>query len=101
MSLAEGCHAYDVGISQPEDPPSVTLARQQGAALIAQWVAEYNNDKATYPMSNAANMFNLAYDLPTAGYTQVVNDTLTGSNAVRTQSVLEPTAEYSNNNDFF
>ena len=45
-------------------------------------------------------MFNLNYALPLAGYTEVVNDTLAGSNTRRNQSVLQATAEYSNNNDF-
>ena len=98
MTCAEGCHAYDVGLPQPEDPPSVTTVRQQGAALIAQWVNEYNREKTIVPMSNAGYMFNLAYDL--GGYTEIVNDTLAGSNSMRNQSLLAPTAEYSNNNDF-
>jgi len=86
-----------VGVPEPEDPPSVGAARDQGAALIAQWVEEYNTVKTQMPMSNAANMFDLSYAL--GGYTQVVNDTLSGSDTLRTQAVLEATAEYSNSAD--
>jgi len=91
---AEGCHGYDVGTPYPEDPPSVTAARNQGAALIAQWVQEYNTVKTQIPLSNAANMFDLSYSL--GGYTQVVNDTLTGSTLLRDQQVLNTSASYSN-----
>lgn len=91
---AEGCHAYDVGTPDPEDPPSVTAARNQGAALIAQWVKQYNTVKTQIPLSNAANMFDLSYSL--GGYTQVVNDTLTGSTSFRDQQVLNSSASYSN-----
>lgn len=91
---AEGCHAYDVGTADPEDPPSVTAARNQGAALIAQWVKEYNTMKTQVPLSNAANMFDLSYAL--GGYTQEVNDTLTGSTTVRDQQLLNSSATYSN-----
>lgn len=94
---AEGCHAYDVGPAMPEDPPSVTAARNQGAALIAQWVKEYNSMQTQLPTSNAANMFQLNYAL--GGYTQVVNDTLPGSESLRNQTLLEPSAEYSNSAD--
>jgi len=94
---AEGCHAYDVGTPMPEDPPSVTAARNQGAALIAQWVQEYIVMQTQLPMSNAANMFQLNYAL--GGYTQVVNDTLPGSEILRNQTLLEPSAEYSNSAD--
>lgn len=100
MACAKGCHAYDVGIPHPEDPPSVGVARQQGAALIAEWVNQFHQERAAYPASDAANMFNLKYALPLAGYTEVVNDTFAGSNTRRNQSVLQATAEYSNNNDF-
>ena len=93
-ACAEGCHAYDVGTPYPEDPPSVTAARNQGAALIAQWVKQYNTVKTQIPLSNAANMFNLSYSL--GGYTQVVNDTLTGSTLLRDQQVLNSSASYSN-----
>lgn len=93
-AVYEGCHAYDVGTPYPEDPPSVTAARNQGAALIAQWVKQYNTVKTQFPLSNAANMFNLSYSL--GGYTQVVNDTLTGSTSFRTQQVLNSSASYSN-----
>ena len=91
---AEGCHAYDVGTPYPEDPPSVTAARNQGAALIAQWVKQYNTVKTQIPLSNAANMFDLSYSL--GGYTQEVNDTLTNSTFVRDQQVLNSSASYSN-----
>ena len=91
---AEGCHAYDVGTPYPEDPPSVTAARNQGAALIGQWVKEYNTVKTQIPLSNAANMFDLSYSL--GGYTQVVNDTLSGSTLFRDQQVLNSSASYSN-----
>ncbi len=91
---AEGCHAYDVGTPYPEDPPSVTAARNQGAALIGQWVKQYNTIKTQIPLSNAANMFDLSYSL--GGYTQVVNDTLTGSTSFRDQQVLNSSASYSN-----
>ena len=77
----------------PEDPPSVTAARNQGAALIAQWVKQYNTVKTQIPLSNAANMFDLSYSL--GGYTQVVNDTLTGSTLLRDQQVLNTSASYS------
>ena len=91
---AEGCHAYDVGTPYPEDPPSVTAVRNQGAALIAQWVKQYNTLKTRIPLSNAANMFDISYSL--GGYTQVVNDTLSGSTSFRNQSVLSVSASYSN-----
>ena len=91
---AEGCHAYDVGTPYPEDPPSVTAARNQGAALIGQWVKQYNTVKTQIPLSNAANMFDVSYSL--GGYTQVVNDTLTGSTLFRNQQVLNVSASYSN-----
>ncbi len=94
---AEGCHAYDVGPPMPEGPPSVTAARNQGVALIAQWVEEYNVMQTQLPMSNAANMFQLNYAL--GGYTQIVNDTLPGSESLRNQTLLEPSAEYSNSAD--
>ncbi|DBA69290.1 TPA: hypothetical protein ACH3X2_012961 [Trebouxia sp. C0005] len=93
-AVYEGCHAYDVGTPYPEDPPSVTAARNQGAALIAQWVKQYNTVKTQIPLSNAANMFDLSYSL--GGYTQVVNDTLTGSTSFRDQQVLNSSASYSN-----
>ncbi|KAL0046716.1 hypothetical protein WJX82_008183 [Trebouxia sp. C0006] len=93
-AVYEGCHAYDVGTPYPEDPPSVTAARNQGAALIAQWVQEYNTVKTQIPLSNAANMFDLSYSL--GGYTQMVNDTLTGSTLLRDQQVLNTSASYSN-----
>ncbi|KAL0021289.1 hypothetical protein WJX79_009826 [Trebouxia sp. C0005] len=91
VAVHEGCHAYDVGPAMPEDPPSVTAARNQGAALIAQWVKEYNSMQTQLPTSNAANMFQLKYAL--GGYTQVVNDTLPGSESLRNQTLLEPSAE--------
>ncbi|DBA71820.1 TPA: hypothetical protein ACH3X2_010973 [Trebouxia sp. C0005] len=97
VAVHEGCHAYDVGPAMPEDPPSVTAARNQGAALIAQWVKEYNSMQTQLPTSNAANMFQLKYAL--GGYTQVVNDTLPGSESLRNQTLLEPSAEYSNSAD--
>jgi len=90
----EGCHANDVGTPDPADPPTLTAARNQGAALIAQWVDEYNTAKTQIPMSNAANLFDLAYAL--GGYTQVVNDTLSGSTTLRNQAVLESSAQRSN-----
>ena len=83
-----------MGTPEPEDPPSVTTARNQGAALIAQWVKEYNTVKTQIPLSNAANMFDLSYAL--GGYTQEVNDTLTGSTSVRNQQLLNSSAIYSN-----
>ena len=92
--VADGCHAYDFGPSYPEDPPSVQAVRQQGAALISQWVQQYNTLKTQVPLSNAANLFNLSYAL--GGYTSPVNDTLNGSTVTRNQSVLEPSATYSN-----
>ena len=70
----------------PLDPPSVTAVRQQGAALIAQWVREHNTMKTQTPMSNAANVFDLSYLL--GGYTnplESINDTLPGSDNVRNQ----------------
>ena len=92
--LADGCHAADVALPDETDTPSMIAARNQGAALIAQWVAEYNLAKSQVPMSNAANLFDLNYAL--GGYTQNVNDTFAGSGSPRTQALLQPTAEYSN-----
>ncbi|DBA80617.1 hypothetical protein WJX77_006015 [Trebouxia sp. C0004] len=94
VAVYEGCHAYDMGTPYPEDPPSVTAARKQGAALIGQWVKQYNTVKTQIPLSNAANMFVLSYSL--GGYTQVVNDTLAGSTSFRNQQVLNSSASYSN-----
>lgn len=91
---ADGCHAYDFNTADPEDPPSVQAARQQGAALIAQWVQEYNTAKAQVPLSNAANLFELPYAL--GGYTSPVDDTLAGSTVTRNQTVLASSASYSN-----
>ena len=45
-------------------------------------------------MSNAANLFELNYAL--GGYTQAVNDTLTGSTTVTNQAQLASSAKYSN-----
>lgn len=91
---AEGCHAYDFGPAYPEDPPSVGAARTQGATLIGQWVDAYNKAKTTVPLSNAADLFELSYSL--GGYTQVVNDTLSGSQAFTSQLALEPYSTSSN-----
>lgn len=93
LSLAEGCHAYDLGPAYPEDPPSVTAAREQGAKLISQWVEQYNSAKTTMPLSNAADLFELSYSL--GGYTDVVNDTLAGSESFTRQDFLEPSANLS------
>lgn len=91
--IAEGCHAYDMGPSYPEDPPSVTAARDQGAILISQWVEQYNSAKTSVPLSNAADLFELSYSL--GGYTDVVNDTLAGSESFTSQDYLEPSASLS------
>lgn len=58
--LGEGCHAYNEGSAMPEEKtsPSIMVARQHGAANIANWVSEYNMQKTTVPMSNPANLFN-------------------------------------------
>ena len=90
MLLAEGCHAYDFGSADPADPPSVGAARAQGAKLIGQWVDAFNQAKATLPLSNAADLFALSYSL--GGYTQVVNDTLAGSESFTSAAVLAPSA---------
>lgn len=92
--FAEGCHAFDFGSADPADPPSVTSTRNRGAALIAQWISDYRADVQEIPLSNAANLFQLAYSL--GGYTQSVNDTLPGSGTLRTQAVAAGTANYSN-----
>ena len=92
--LAEGCHACDFGEADPADTASVRASRQQGQALIAQWVQQYNTAKTTVPLSNAANLFGLAYNL--GGYISPVNDTLPGSTTQRNASVLQPSAVYSN-----
>ncbi len=92
--IADGPHTFDLYPSMPEyDPSSVIKARQLGAQLIAQWVAAYNSQKTSIPMSNPVNMFNLAYNL--GGYTAAVNDTLTGSTLVRNSQVLNASAAQS------
>lgn len=88
MSTAEGCHAYDMSSASPADPPSVIIAREQGIKLIGQWVEEYNILKTQLPLSNAADLFELSYAL--GEYTDVVNDTLVGSETFTRQYVLEP-----------
>ena len=95
-ALAEGCHAFDMASADPADPPSVTSARDEGAALISKWIDEHKTEAMRTPMSNAANLFELAYSL--GGYTQDVNDTLPGSGLHRTQAVASGTARYSNGN---
>ena len=85
-AIAEGSHGYDIGDTDPADPPSLTAVRKQGAALIAQWVKEHNTMKTQLPMSNAANVFDLSYSL--GAYTnpqEGINDTLPGSDHVRNQ----------------
>lgn len=94
VSFAEGCHGYDMSPASPEDPPSVIAAREQGTKLISQWVEQYNSAKTTMPLSNAADLFELSYSL--GGYTEVVNDTLPGSESFSRQDVLEPSANLSN-----
>ena len=94
MSIAEGCHAYDMSPASPVDPPSVIRAREQGIKLINQWVEEYNILKTQLPLSNAADLFELSYSL--GGYTDVVNDTLVGSEAFTRQDILEPSATVTN-----
>lgn len=93
VAIAEGCHAYDMASASPEDPPSVTSARDQGAKLITQWVQQYNSAKTVLPMSNAADLFELPYSL--GGFTTSVNDTLTGSKSFTSQQSLEPSASFS------
>ena len=91
--VAEGCHGYDLGSAHPEDPPSVTTARDQGATLISQWVKQYNSAKTVLPLSNAADLFELSYTL--GGYIDIVNDTLAGSESFTSQQSLEPSANLS------
>ena len=57
-------------------------------------MSEYNKAQTSVPMSNAANLFELNYAL--GGYTQAVNDTLTGSTTVTNQTQLASSAKYSN-----
>ena len=82
-----------MGSALPEDPPSVTSARDQGAKMISQWVDQYNRAKMTVPLSNAADLFELSYSL--GGYTSIVNDTLAGSGSFTSQQSLEPLANVS------
>ena len=91
--IAEGCHAYDMGSAHPEDPSSVTSARDQGARLISQWVDQFNSAKTTVPLSNGADLFELSYSL--GGYIDIVNDTLAGSESFTSQQSLEPSANIS------
>ena len=91
--IAEGCHAYDMGSVHPEDPSSVTSARDQGARLISQWVDQFNTAKTTVPLSNGADLFELSYSL--GGYIDIVNDTLAGSESFTSQQSLEPSANIS------
>ena len=93
LPCAEGCHAYDMGSATPEDPPSVTASREEGVRLIRQWVDEYNRAKATVPLSNAADLFELSYSL--GGYTDVVPDLL-GSQIPENQESLEPSSSLTN-----
>lgn len=93
-SVYEGCHACDFGEPDPADTASVKASRQQGQALITQWVQQYNTAKTTIPLSNPANLFGLAYNL--GGYISPVDDTLPGSTTQRNASVLQPSAKYSN-----
>lgn len=39
--IAEGAHHLDLMFSQPDDPPSVTLARIVELQQISSWIAEY------------------------------------------------------------
>lgn len=93
LSCAEGCHTYDMGSAAPEDPPSVTASRQQGVRLIGQWVNEYNRAKATVPLSNAADLFELSYSL--GGYTDAVPGLLGDGNSAN-QELLESSASFGN-----
>lgn len=90
---AEGCHTYDMGSAAPEDPPSVTASRKEGVRLIRQWVDEFNTAKATVPLSNAADLFDLSYSL--GGYTDAVPDILGGQDPT-TQESLELSSSFSN-----
>ncbi|KAL3145923.1 hypothetical protein ABBQ38_015287 [Trebouxia sp. C0009 RCD-2024] len=89
----EGCHTYDMGSAAPEDPPSVTASREEGVRLIRQWVDEYNTAKASVPLSNAADLFDLSYSL--GGYIDAVPDIL-GSQSPENQESLEPSSSLSN-----
>lgn len=95
--FAEGPHAYDFSPARPEDHSSVGAARSQGANLIGQWVAEYNTAKTTVPLSNAADLFQLSYNL--GGYIKLVNYTLNGSASFTNQSMLKASSNYSNGPD--
>lgn len=82
-----------MGSANDLDDPSVGVTRSQGFQLIDQWTQQYNEAKQTVPLSNGADLFALSY--PLGGYTEVVNDTLPGSNSLTSQSVLAASATYS------
>ncbi len=87
---AEGPHAFDVESTKPEDPASAVQARTQGLQYIQTWVNQYNAQKASIPMSNPSDLFNLAFDV--GGYTSAWNNTLPGSNTSNTDANLSSTA---------
>ena len=87
---AEGPHAFDVESTKPEDPASAVQARAQGLQYIQTWVNQYNAQKASIPMSNPSDLFNLAFDV--GGYTSAWNNTLPGSNTNNTDANLSGTA---------
>ncbi len=87
---AEGPHAFDVESTKPEDPASAAQARAQGLQYIQTWVNQYNAQKASIPMSNPSDLFNLAFDV--GGYASAWNNTLPGSNTNYTHANLSGTA---------
>lgn len=86
---AEGPHAFDVESTQPGDPASAVQARAQGLQYIQIWVNQYNAQKASIPMSNPSDLFDLAFDV--GGYTSAWNNTLPGSNINKTDANLNGT----------
>ena len=86
---AEGAHAFDQSSSDPGEPPSVIIARQQALQNIKQWLEQHNAQKTELPTSNAANLFDLDFAL--GGYTSALNYTFAGSNSRSTVASLQPT----------
>ncbi len=85
---ARCCLVYCIHINYAD--LGVPAEGPQGLQYIQTWVNQYNAQKASIPMSNPSDLFNLAFDV--GGYTSAWNNTLPGSNTSNTDANLSSTA---------